>query len=177
MLSTFSMIVKLQTRRFVSSFPALVGMLARGGGGGAIIRARHSPTSHSSGRMLLCRGWGTSRTTLAQPPLPLYNTNWAGLEYLFIAYSPRSLQDICPKNMSLILLVSKSPPVGIWMCDTWCWRIKDLVFSRFYFVWPGAGFLGNINTTSENYNLGWKWGNFQLFTTKIKRCTQQKVCK
>ena len=177
MLSTFSMIVKLQTRRFVSSFPALVDMLARGGGGGAIIRARHSPTSHSSGRMLLCRGWGTSRTILAQPPLPLYNTNWEGLEYLFIAmFITRYVSQKDIFNLA-IAIVSKSPPVGIWMCDTWCWRIKDLVFSRFYFVWPGAGFLGNINTTSENYNLGWKWGNFQLFTTKIKRCTQQKVCK
>ena len=32
-------------------------------------------------------------------------------------------------------------------------EIKDLVFLRFYFACP-EHFLGNINTTSENYNLG-----------------------
>ena len=31
-------------------------------------------------------------------------------------------------------------------------EIKDLVFLRFYFACP-EHFLGNINTTSENYNL------------------------
>ena len=39
-------------------------------------------------------------------------------------------------------------------------------FLRFYFACP-EHFLGNINTTSENYNLEWKWGKFQPFLISI----------
>ena len=36
---------------------------------------------------------------------------------------------------------------------------SKISFQKILFVWPGASFLGNTNTTSRNYNLGAEMGN------------------